>query len=245
MALSWRSTMEDMTLEGAARWGRYLWRSALKLERLANGDARMVLVQRVARPLLAGCSSADPAERILRLWRWLPITYLAERRGDYWQRSAETLRRGSGDCEDLSILGSALLKAMGIDARVTTLPGHAVVAVPLAPMLSRPGGSLAQGWRAYLHRGSPWLFLEITLPLAGRRTRAPGDVAEHIARFVDTPCLQIAGVPFSREDVRRPMVLWPGELVVSAPRRGTPARGLGVGRTPQASRVIWPRAALL
>jgi thiol-disulfide isomerase/thioredoxin len=47
---------------------------------------------------------------------------------------------------DLPLLGpiDARRLPLGIDARVTTLPGHAVVAVPLAPMLSRPGGSLAQ-----------------------------------------------------------------------------------------------------
>ena len=51
---------------------------------------------------------------------------------DYWQLPTETLRLGSGDCEDQAILLVSILKALGVDSVFVFEPGHvsAAVAVP-------------------------------------------------------------------------------------------------------------------
>ena len=51
---------------------------------------------------------------------------------EYFAYPLEVLYYGMGDCEDTSILAAALYKALGFDAGVIILPGHAVAAVGLA-----------------------------------------------------------------------------------------------------------------
>lgn len=48
---------------------------------------------------------------------------------DYWQLPYETLRSGTGDCEDKSILLVSIFKAMGIDAILVDEPYHLSAAV--------------------------------------------------------------------------------------------------------------------
>jgi predicted transglutaminase-like cysteine proteinase len=66
----------------------------------------------------------------------LTITYLGEGSVDNWQRPAETLKLGTGDCEDYAILKIAILRAYGIDARFTVVDTginvkHAVAIAPI------------------------------------------------------------------------------------------------------------------
>ncbi len=51
--------------------------------------------------------------------------------GDYPSYPLETLERGNGDCEDLSILLSSLLRHEGFDSILLIMPAHAAVAVSL------------------------------------------------------------------------------------------------------------------
>ncbi|MBW3015035.1 transglutaminase-like domain-containing protein [Candidatus Woesearchaeota archaeon] len=48
---------------------------------------------------------------------------------EYFQTPESTLYVKSGDCDDKSILLVGLLKAIGVDAKVKTVPGHAYVQV--------------------------------------------------------------------------------------------------------------------
>jgi hypothetical protein len=50
---------------------------------------------------------------------------------EYFAYPLETIFFGMGDCEDTSILATALFKAVGFDAAVVIIPGHAVAAVGL------------------------------------------------------------------------------------------------------------------
>ncbi len=46
---------------------------------------------------------------------------------EYWRFPVETLYDETGDCEDLSILYASIMEAMGYDAILLILPGHAAV----------------------------------------------------------------------------------------------------------------------
>lgn len=48
---------------------------------------------------------------------------------EYWRFPVETLYDETGDCEDTSFLFASLVEAMGLDAVVLMLPGHAAVGV--------------------------------------------------------------------------------------------------------------------
>ena len=50
---------------------------------------------------------------------------------DYLQFPGQTLEYKAGDCDDLSILYSALLKSVGIETAFITIPGHIYTAVSL------------------------------------------------------------------------------------------------------------------
>lgn len=65
-------------------------------------------------------------------WVFSNIAYQAER-GDHWQTPSATLKRRTGDCEDMALLLLALLQAHGVPASALTFavePGlvdHAVL----------------------------------------------------------------------------------------------------------------------
>jgi predicted transglutaminase-like cysteine proteinase len=78
--------------------------------------------QRVARTLTASGArgSGDQAAQVEAVNRWVnrSITYREDRdiygRADYWAPASETLRRGTGDCEDFAIAKMELLSVLGI-----------------------------------------------------------------------------------------------------------------------------------
>jgi hypothetical protein len=74
--------------------------------------------------------------------------------GDYPSYPLETLERGNGDCEDLSILLASLLRHEGFDSILLIMPTHAAVAV-----------SLPKEW--------------VKLPRVGADVRRAGDI--HVA----------------------------------------------------------------
>ncbi len=48
---------------------------------------------------------------------------------DYWQLPTETLRLGTGDCEDFTLLFVSIVKAMGLDSVIVLEPGHVMAGV--------------------------------------------------------------------------------------------------------------------
>jgi predicted transglutaminase-like cysteine proteinase len=69
-------------------------------------------------------------ERLDRVNRWVNwhVRYVDDPAGDHWSPAADTLRRGSGDCEDFAIAKMALLERLGIPAKdmflIIVRPAH-------------------------------------------------------------------------------------------------------------------------
>ena len=90
-----------------------------RFRRVATTDARDPLVQRLA----AGAASLDPVgklrliqEEVNRRVRWMPDL---DNMGvaDFWANAGETLRRGTGDSEDIAIVKMQALKAAGFNPK--------------------------------------------------------------------------------------------------------------------------------
>jgi tetratricopeptide (TPR) repeat protein len=81
---------------------------------------------------------------------------------DFLQFPAQTLQLKTGDCDDLSILWSALLEASSIDSAFITVPGHILVALALemTPDDAKKSG-LAQEDLIYT-KGKVWVPVEVT-----------------------------------------------------------------------------------
>lgn len=58
-------------------------------------------------------------------WVHRNIEYTLDGSGDHWQSAEETLRLGTGDCEDHAILMASIIGAMGGSARVNIIEEHA------------------------------------------------------------------------------------------------------------------------
>lgn len=90
-----------------------------RFRRVAAADARDPLVQGLA----AGAANLDPVaklrliqEEVNRRIRWMPDL---DNMGvaDFWANAGETLRRGTGDSEDIAIVKMQALKAAGFDPK--------------------------------------------------------------------------------------------------------------------------------
>ena len=62
-------------------------------------------------------------------WIRSHITYKSDDGGDYWQSASETLQKGTGDCEDQAILLASIITALGGNARINIIEGHAFASV--------------------------------------------------------------------------------------------------------------------
>lgn len=90
-----------------------------RFRRVAAADARDPLVQRLA----AGAANLDPVgklrlvqEEINQQVRWMhDLDNMGV--GDFWANAGETLRRGTGDSEDIAIAKMQVLKAAGFDPK--------------------------------------------------------------------------------------------------------------------------------
>jgi len=78
------------------------------------------------------------------------------------QFARDTLRYKSGDCDDLSVLFSSLLEALGVRASLITTPGHVLVGLDTGlpsssaiDLSTEPGRVVSRGGRA-------WMPLEVT-----------------------------------------------------------------------------------
>lgn len=90
-----------------------------RFRRVAAADARDPLVQRLA----AGAANLDPVgklrlvqDEINQRIRWMPDL---DNMGvaDFWANAGETLKRGTGDSEDIAIVKMQVLKAAGFDPK--------------------------------------------------------------------------------------------------------------------------------
>lgn len=149
------------------------------LEKLASQGATSAAVGQL--DIVHRCQGLFQPAAIATVWGWLPVRYVQDRDGDHWQRVEETLRQGTGDCEDWSILLAAVLKRLGIDARIGVMPNHAAVFIPVSDVdaFSVLLGQIDQrtlipaNWPLLNYAGGRWLPLEATVAPEDRGL--PGD----------------------------------------------------------------------
>lgn len=100
------------------------------LEALAEADASLPDVRRRAEDVTAGArSDAERAER-LHAYVQRTVSFAAEPR-ETFSGTMRTLRIGQGDCDDSARSLMALLRAMGLRARLETLPLRATGTDPV------------------------------------------------------------------------------------------------------------------
>lgn len=92
-------------------------------------------VQKIAFAIRDSVDYSDPRDLASEVLKWVQIniTYCSDQAAhgvrEYWQLPCETLRLGTGDCEDTSILLVSLWTALGFDAVIIWTPTHAATAV--------------------------------------------------------------------------------------------------------------------
>ena len=82
---------------------------------------------------------------------------------DYLQFPSQTLTYKAGDCDDLSILYTALLKSVGIEAAFITIPGHIYAAVSLNMDPEEAKHTFNSSNDLIFRNENTWLPVEITM----------------------------------------------------------------------------------
>ena len=82
---------------------------------------------------------------------------------DFLQFPRQTLQYKAGDCDDLSILYSALLEAVGVNAAFITVPGHIFVAVDTGLSPKQAVANLIPADQFVVHGKTAWIPVEVTL----------------------------------------------------------------------------------
>ena len=82
---------------------------------------------------------------------------------DYLQFPYQTLFYRGGDCDDLSILFSALLQSIGIESGFITVPGHIYIAFALSGETDEAVRSIYDPDLFFVKDGKAWVPLEITM----------------------------------------------------------------------------------
>jgi predicted transglutaminase-like cysteine proteinase len=118
-----------------------------RFRRVAAADARDPLVQRLA----AGVAGLNPMQKIAgiqaavgRQVRWAhDLDNLGV--ADYWDNASDTLRRGSGDAEDIAIVKMQALKAAGFDPKdlYISIGRHAQRGAHIMLLVRTAGGFVA------------------------------------------------------------------------------------------------------
>jgi tetratricopeptide (TPR) repeat protein len=94
-----------------------------------------------------------------------PYSELSAKKGatvDYLQFPNQTLDFKAGDCDDLSILYSALLEAIGIRTAFITVPGHIYTAFSLGISEDDARRAFARIDELIFHQGQAWVPVEVT-----------------------------------------------------------------------------------
>lgn len=99
----------------------------------------------------------------LRTMRYVPdpVNPYGSATVDYVQFPAQTLERGTGDCDDLAILYASLAEAVGLETLLVTTPGHIFVALPTDhPSPSDGVGISEKEARLMKYAGRLWIPIE-------------------------------------------------------------------------------------
>ncbi len=97
-------------------------RFVAELQRFKLAPAELVKVRRVALGLVLELPANADVDEVRMLWRFVrdSIRYVRDVRGiDTLQTPSTTLKLGQGDCDDKSLLLSALLESIGYATRFT------------------------------------------------------------------------------------------------------------------------------
>ena len=86
---------------------------------------------------------------------------------DFLQFPRQTLQYRAGDCDDLSILYSSLLEAVGIHAALVTTPGHIFVALDSGLSPKAAAAMLIPADQVIVWNNEAWIPVEITLRRQG------------------------------------------------------------------------------
>jgi hypothetical protein len=96
-----------------------------------------------------------------------PVTYASKvAKGDavdYLQFPAQTLEVKAGDCDDLSILYTALLESAGIETAFLTIPGHIYMAFNLDMDPKQATATFGSTSDLIVKDGKTWVPVEITM----------------------------------------------------------------------------------
>ncbi|RLF59205.1 MAG: hypothetical protein DRN37_04100 [Thermoplasmata archaeon] len=141
---SWTFGFKSFSLSVNIPRESYAYYSHLKVDRSPESSSEIALfvtpddevVMEVADTLHSlaqehGYDYDKTADFVLRFVQSLEYTYdnYTTPANEYWRFSVETLVDETGDCEDTSILYASLMEALGYDAVLVLLPGHAAVGI--------------------------------------------------------------------------------------------------------------------
>ena len=82
------------------------------------------------------CDSKDIREDTIKVSTWIHknIRYTADQGiVDHWQPASETIRIGTGDCEDMAILGASIMASSGARVALIAEEGHCLFGVECEP----------------------------------------------------------------------------------------------------------------
>ena len=82
---------------------------------------------------------------------------------DYLQFPVQTMNYRAGDCDDLSIMYSALLESVGIETAFITVPGHIYMAFSLDMTMEEAGKIFSDTTNLIFENDKTWLPVEITM----------------------------------------------------------------------------------
>ena len=86
---------------------------------------------------------------------------------DYLQFPVQTMNYKAGDCDDLSIMYSALLESVGIETAFITIPGHIYMAFSLDMTMEEAGKIFNDTRNLIFENDRTWLPVEITMIQSG------------------------------------------------------------------------------
>jgi tetratricopeptide (TPR) repeat protein len=129
---------------------------------------------------------------------------------DYLQYPRDTLARKSGDCDDLSILYSALLEDIGIGTALVDVPGHVFIIFNTGVSETEKNTLGFPESLLVVHRGMVWIPVEMTL-VGSSFTRAWQKGAEEYRDWSVKGKVEIVEVQKAWEQFR-PVTLPPADL---------------------------------
>jgi hypothetical protein len=129
---------------------------------------------------------------------------------DYLQYPRDTLARKSGDCDDLSILFSAMLEDIGIGTALVDVPGHVFIIFDTGVAAAEKNTLGFPDSLLVIHRGTVWVPVEMTL-VGSSFTRAWQKGAEEFRDWSAKGKVVIVEVRKSWEQFR-PVTLPPSDL---------------------------------